>query len=592
MNTLDNIYKTYSLYTIISTVVILSYLPTFTGGFILDDNDLIKNNKYITEIHSISSYLSQEDGVPDQMDLGVYHSGYYRPLMNLFYYIDYKVWGMKANGFRTTNVILHILCCIILFQLITLLLKDTRAAFWATFLFAVHPVNSESISFIISRNNIVVTIFILFSLYCYIISWEKGRIIPMVLAFISFTGAVFSKEFGITALPVIFIYHRLLSQRKKRYFQEIISYIPFIFILVIYFTLRSNVIGSSLSPFKTDQYWYRIFFVPYLIVWNLRLIFIPHELHIFNIFYPSSIFKWQAIIPIGIFCVISYLIWSNRKNKILLFSCFSFFISISPVLNLVASASDTPGFIAMRWLYLPMTFIILWIAWYIKKIFKVKKTITTILLCIGIVYFCVYSYILNRTLWYNEETLYQQEILHYKNYRFAGGYANILLDKKRYREAEKYFMIAINKYPNNVNNYINYAFYLIEIGRPDVAISYLYEAKQLSMTNEQHGHWFNNMGMAMSESGDQKGALKNFKKAVIFAPRKGEFWANLGSTYGSNGDYENAVIALKKGLTISPDLKSLQKNLALTYRNMKNSSDNSDILKKTSQEQIEADENI
>ena len=45
MNTLDNIYKTYSLYTIISAVVILSYLPTFTGGFILDDNDLIKNNE-------------------------------------------------------------------------------------------------------------------------------------------------------------------------------------------------------------------------------------------------------------------------------------------------------------------------------------------------------------------------------------------------------------------------------------------------------------------------------------------------------------------------------------------------------------------
>jgi hypothetical protein len=60
---------------------VVAYWPTFTGDFVLDDNILVKNNPYIKEVHSIYSYFSREEGIVDERDLGIYHIGYYRPLI-------------------------------------------------------------------------------------------------------------------------------------------------------------------------------------------------------------------------------------------------------------------------------------------------------------------------------------------------------------------------------------------------------------------------------------------------------------------------------------------------------------------------------
>ena len=196
--------------------MITCYYPTFSGGFVLDDNILIKDNPYVKKMHPLRSYLSQEDGVVDSSDLGTYHTGYYRPLINITYWLDYKIWGMKASGFRTTNLMLHLLCSFVLLSLITLLLKDRRAAFWATLLFAVHPVNTESVCIVVSRNNILVTLFVLCSFYFYIIGWEHKSRVSLSVSVLLFILAVFSKEFGVMALPVFFLYHRLLAQKKRK----------------------------------------------------------------------------------------------------------------------------------------------------------------------------------------------------------------------------------------------------------------------------------------------------------------------------------------------------------------------------------------
>ena len=114
-----NIYSNILKYLIIIILITAAYFPTFSGEFILDDNALVKNNPFIKESRSLAEYFSQEDGVVDKRDLGDYHSGYYRPLIKMTYHIDYKLWGMDAGGFRITNVILHILCCFVLFNFIS-----------------------------------------------------------------------------------------------------------------------------------------------------------------------------------------------------------------------------------------------------------------------------------------------------------------------------------------------------------------------------------------------------------------------------------------------------------------------------------------
>jgi len=159
-------------------------------------------------------------------------------------------------------------------------------------------------------------------------------------------------------------------------------------------------------------------------------------------------------------------------------------------------------------------------------------------------------------------------VLNFNNVFYAGGLAENLLDKKRYQEAEGYFRIAINNYPYEARNYINYSALLIDTSRPDDALLYLDKAKPLTMTHNERGEWFNNIGMAYSQLKEQDKALENFLKAVDSCPEEPQFWANLGGAYGSMGDYENSISVLRKGLNIAADSIQLRKNLAVTYMKM------------------------
>jgi Tfp pilus assembly protein PilF len=556
-------------YPIIIIFVAAAYWPTFTGGFILDDNPLIKDNSYIKEPHSISSYLSQEDGIIDRQGQATFHSGYYRPLINLTYRMDYQLWGMNAPGFRVTNLILHVLSCFLLFGLIQLFVDNRQAAFWVTFLFALHPVNTESVAWIISRNNILVTLFILLSFYCYVMWWERNNYIAWIASIITFFCAVLSKEFGVMVLPLFFLYHRFLSGQKQDMLRESSSYLPFVGALVLYFFLRKNVTGAFLTPFDMADLLSSIYFVPYLIIWNLRLIFLPYRLHFFYLDYPSSLVQWQPILSIGLFILLVIIFWIYRKNRILLFSGLSFLVFILPVLNIVPSASSLVTLVAMRWIYLPMAFVCFAMALLIKKALARRRTLTLCILIIFISYFGLYTYILSRNLWHNNATFFHQEVLGFNNDFLAGDLAEVLRDKGDYEKAEKYFKIALNKYPFQVYHYINYAALLVDSGRPEIAITWLREAESLPMTSHQRGEWFNNMGAALIKMDEKSEGLKYFRKAVIYAPDRPMFWANLGGVYGMLNDYENSIDALKKGLEIAPDSVKLRTNLAQTYINIK-----------------------
>jgi Tfp pilus assembly protein PilF len=547
-------------------LVCIAYIPTFTGEFILDDKFLVRDNSYIKEFHTLKSYLNQEDGIYNKNDLGSYHTGYYRPLMNLFYFFDYKIWGMSASGFRVTNVFLHLLCCIILFRVINLLLNDHEAAFWTAVLFSIHPLNTESVSFILARNNIVVTIFILLSFFYYVDSMERKSHIAYFLSLISFTGAVFSKEFGVMVFPVFFLHNRLLSKRNNNIIRELISYIPFILLLILYFYLRRNVVGDFLTPIDSEQLLVRIYFVPYLMMWNLKLIFLPYALHTFSVTYPTSLLSWQAIVSIVLMIIIMCKLWMMRENKILIFSTISFLIFLFPILNIILSSAVS--LISMRWLYLPMAIIMLSVACLIKKTIVVKREIVISCICIGVIYMGVYSFFLNKTLWHNEDTFFSQEVLHFKNNYYAGGFAEKLLSKQRYKEAEKYFIIAINEYPENASSYLNYSSLLVKTVRAVEAVSLLDRAKKLSMIHEEQGQWYNNMGTALFMLGQREKALENFEKAVTLAPANALFWTNLGGVYGTMGNYEKAVEVFKRGLNVIPESMQLRINLALTYINM------------------------
>ena len=563
--TADQILKTYIRLIFIATLAIIVYLPTFSGDFILDDDFLIKNNEFIREPNSLSEYLSQEDGLPDKTEQSGYHPGYYRPLINLSYRMDYKLWGLNPGGFRTTSLILHTLCCLLIYAFINHFV-GSNGAFWAVTLFCLHPVNTESVSFISSRNNMIVSFFALSSVLFYVTGWERKNYLYYAASILSFAGAVFSKEFGLMILPVLFLHQRLLCRRKDRFITEIMSYIPFVIISVIYLLLRTGVTGYFLSQPGSWSLWERLYFVPYILIRGFELIFFPHDLHFFIESYPPF-FSLYAIVSLLIFLLICAIIYLKRRNRTFLFSVLSFFVFMVPVLGIIPTSSNTV--FCMRWLYLPMIFLFIGLGAGIQYLLTPKQQLASALLIMFAAYYGTYAFVLNKGLWHKHETLVRQETLRFDNRLLYSDMAVIFYNEQNNDAAEKYFRLAIEKMPSDISGYNGFSNFLTQRGRPEAAVFLLDKAKGLKMTWQDRGQLCNNMGVALLRMGDKESALKWFKKAVIYAPGDPLFYANLGGAYGLSGEHLNSIIVLKKGLETSPDAVQLWQNLAIAYINLK-----------------------
>jgi tetratricopeptide (TPR) repeat protein len=549
-------------------LVVLAYLPNFTGEFILSDKPLIQNNTYIKRIHSIPSYLFQEDGITNNGQNSRIHTGYYRPLINLTYWLDYKVWGMKGFGFRITNILFHILTCFVLLRFFRLVIQDRLTSFWMVVLFAVHPIHTETISWVISRNNIFVTLFSFLSLYFYIIGREGKRYIARFGSIIFFVCAILSKEFGLVLLPIFILYENIMIKRGQDIVSKTKNYLPFILISFLYLLMRRNVTGSILTPAEMGDIWTRIYFSPYLVLQNIKLIFFPFGLHSFIIGYPDSYLNGLALTGFAFICLLFIYIWKERRNSIVCFGLLSSIFAFMPVLNIAPTSA--PSLISMRWLYFPMTFLFLALSAYMVKLLRTKRVITQCILALIIIYFVGYTYALNKGLWHDDETFFRQEVLGFHNEYYTIGLAEILLENKNYKEAEIYFRKVMDNHIPVVEDYINYSALLMETGRSNEALKYLNEIKEIKMSIKKRGEWHNNMGMAYFHLKRQVDALSHFKKAVIYSPYEAWFWSNLGSTYGSMGDYTNAVSAFKGGLNMSPNSIEIKRNLAFTYLKMEN----------------------
>ena len=511
-------------------LVFLVYFPTFSGEFLpVDDNRLIKNNRYIRTLHSPISYLLQEDGVTHEFDARGYHTGYYRPLLNLTYFIDYKLWGLSAPGFRVTNLFLHIICCFILFHFLQFLINDRSAALLATLIFAIHPVNTEAVSWVAARNNILVTIFSISCLFFYIRGWEEGRRLSWIVSALTFALGILSKEMGFMVIPLLFLYQRLLSRTRRNIHEELLSYLPFIVVTVAYVFLRKAATATYFSPSEMAGFWNRVCFAPYVILWNLRLIFLPYGLHSFVVDYPPIYLNWQF--PAGL-CYAGFLgifIWKQRKNRLMIFSVLSFHIALFPTLNIIPTSAIT--LVSMRWLYFPMVFLSFGIAQGARGLLKINSFIARGIICSTLVYLGSYSYILNRSLWYNEDNFLKQEVLGFRNYYY----------------------------------YINYAALLTDTGRPDMALAYLEKTESFPKTRQRQGQWFNNMGAAYFRLRNYDESLKNFLKAVEYCPNEIEYSSNLGGAYTAVGDYAKGAFVLVEALKLAPHSVGLRKNLAVNF---------------------------
>src|SRR3972149_5784940 len=139
---------------LVALAAFLAYLPALNGGFILDDDKLLTDNRLIKATDGLYRFWCTTEAQD------------YWPVSNSTLWLEWRLWEINPSGYHVTNLILHIAESLLIWVLLRKL--SIPGAFLAAVIFAVHPVNVESVAWIASRKNLMAMFFFLFSILCYL----------------------------------------------------------------------------------------------------------------------------------------------------------------------------------------------------------------------------------------------------------------------------------------------------------------------------------------------------------------------------------------------------------------------------------------
>ncbi len=149
--------------------IILAYQPAWTAGFIWDDDDYVTHNPLLSAPDGLQRIWFSTDS-PSQ----------YFPLTYTTFRLQYSLWGLNPAGYHWVNLLLHAANSLLLWRLLHVLFRSLpsssfhpspftlHSSFFAAALFALHPINVESVAWITELKNIQSLFFTLLSLLAWL----------------------------------------------------------------------------------------------------------------------------------------------------------------------------------------------------------------------------------------------------------------------------------------------------------------------------------------------------------------------------------------------------------------------------------------
>lgn len=334
---------------LLTAVTVATYANSLGNGFVWDDHQILEIYGGNGQLPAISQVFSSADTVfPDDP------VPYFRPMHRYILQLELHFFGLHPLPFHAVSSLLHTFNVLLFFRLALLLLGSNFPALVAALLFAVHPVNSEGVNFITSRQNMWAFFFTLSAALTYLRAWQEPRLWRYLVAGLLFFGGLCCKETALMPLIFLAIATPLATApapgSKRR---TLLSFVPFLLALGGYAALRLAAIpsapGLSGAPVRAallERLSYNLYTLPKY-AFNLAL---PVKL---SAYYPvpGSYPFGDLTILTGWLLLAAFLCYLVRQHSILPWLALLWFIiNYLPISNLIPIPSAP---MADRYLYLP-----------------------------------------------------------------------------------------------------------------------------------------------------------------------------------------------------------------------------------------------
>jgi Flp pilus assembly protein TadD len=524
---------------VILVAALLAYQNSFSGVFLFDDVHAIVENPYIRSLWPLSQAMS----APPQSTV----SG--RPLVSLTLAFNYALGGLNPRGYHAFNLLVHLLCGLLLFGVVRRTLMGERlrdrygpaAPFLAgmiALLWVVHPLQTETVTYVVQRTEGLMGLFYLLTLYCFIRGCEAHRQgFWRVAAVAACALGMTCKEVMATAPLMVLLYDRVfvadsfrqIAGRRRGLYLGLAGTWAILVVLMVAGPRSASVgfsNGVSAFEYARNQC--------IAIITYLKLSFWPHPL-VLDYGTPQNVSVAQAApyaaaLAVLLIATVVALIYRPRIG----FLGAWFFVILAPTSSFVPIITEVT---AERRVYLSLaaviTLVVLGAYGLVKRMtargLGRRRSLGLAVSAMGVVAACVLG---NLTYLRNAE--YQNELTLWSD--------------------------SLTVKPHNPRIHLSLGKALVAQGRLDEGIECYHRALQLDPALTD-AHF--NLGNALQNKGQFAEAVAEYEAALRIAPDYARVQMNLGVALVNLGRYQDSINEYQKMLRLDPNSAEIHGNLAV-----------------------------
>ena len=546
----------------------LVYSNSFDGQFQFDDAANITKQPIIKDLNNFS-------------DLDLWTNINFRPLSMFTFALNYNLNGFDVTGYHIFNLIIHILCGFLVFLLMKKILsiywkKDesnsdiTLISLFISLVFVLHPIQTQSVTYIVQRMTALSGLFYLLAVYLYIVARRKhvqrGSALTSILYYllVILVGvlSLLSKQIAVT-LPLALLLVEICFIRSKEgkvYKKFVLLSLSVIILLVVIVAVTGNL------PRETDKISRTDYFVTQFRVMTkyIQLLILPINQNLDYAIRPATTF-WHFK-EIASFLFLSFLIFLSiyfyKRNKLITFGIIWFFVTLA----LESSIIPIRGLIYEHRLYLALMGFSTVLVTVVYRVTKKRKELFILILSIIIIIYGFATFQRNKV-WKNRFTLWSDILKKSPQKARSHYYMGIILsDSGQKRRAINFYLKAIKLRPGYVDALVSLGNVLKSLGKNTKAVQYYKNALKY---DPQSTAALNNLGVIVSDRGEYEKAITYYNKILKIEPHNAEAMNNLGIIWGRKKNYSKAMQYFKKALSIRPQYATARKNLQLIENYLK-----------------------